>query len=229
MAGAGRLAKGFAVALLGSSLYAAAPLVIATSPAYAQTIPPAPPANASPAQKQAWARFAVISITSFYFSRVAEGAQFAEAIQNVLLNNPTLAGELTSVIVTFGDRTLGEPGAGGAGEVFGNPSLSKGLAQGLAFAVSTWQAQVAANPGASPVQQAALTAVNTAFTAADVSPGGLFARTFAAASVSTGAGLVSPALVEPNSPEAVLQVTVLPPVKTPSNNVPSPNAPTGAI
>lgn len=226
MAGAGRLAKGFAVALLGSSLYAAVPLVIATSPAYAQTIPPAPPANASPAQKQAWARFAVLSITSFYSSRITEGAQFSQAIQNVLLSNPTLAGELTTVIVTIGDRTLGEPGAG---EVFANPSLSKGLAQGLAFAVSTWQAQVTANPGASPVQQAALTAVNTAFTAADVSPGGLFARTFAAASVSTGTGLVSPALVEPNSPEAVLQVTVLPPVKTPSNNVPSPNAPTGAI
>lgn len=224
MAGmSGRLTRSVALAALGLSLYAAAPLVIAVSPAQAQTLLRAPPASASAAAKQSWAQLTVYSIALYYADRVTEGAQFAEAIQNVLLNNPTLAGELTSQIVKIGDRTFGEPGVDGAGEIFVNPSLSEGLAKGLAYAVATWQAQVNANPGASPVAQAALTAVNTAFAAAQVSPGGIFARTFAAASVSTGSGLVSPALADPNSPEAVLQVTVLPPEKTTSNNVPSPN------
>ncbi|PZQ84292.1 MAG: hypothetical protein DI549_05250 [Ancylobacter novellus] len=241
MAGmSGRLTRSVALAALGLSLYAAAPLVVGVSPAQAQTrtlprfvsptagpnIPPSPAPNASAEQKAIWARQAVVTLTLYYGSRPTEGAQFSEAVQNLLLSNPSLAGQLTDVIVNLGDRSFSAPGAdgaGGEGEVFVNPSMSIGLAKGLAYAVATWQAQVNANPGASPVAQAALTAVNTAFAAAQVSPGGIFARTFAAASVSTGSGLVSPALVDPNSPEAVLQVTVLPPEKTTSNNVPSPN------
>lgn len=213
--------------MLGASLLGGVSLVLVPTPASAQTLPPAPPANASPAQKQAWARQAVVAIAAFYSSRITEGAQFSQAIQNLLLSNPTLAGELTSVIVTIGDRTTFEATAtvDGTTEVFINPSMSIGLAKGLAYAVSTWQAQVNANPNTSSVAQAALTAVNGAFSAAELSPGSLFGRTFAAASSETGDGLLPPSLVDPDSPEAVLQLTVLPPPKNTSNNVPSPNQP----
>lgn len=223
----GRLTRSVAVAMLGASLLGGVSLVLVPAPASAQTLPPAPAANATPAQKAAWAKSAVAAITSYYSdpSRLTEGAAFAEAIQNLLLNNPALAGDLATEIVTLGDTTTTTATADGATEAFINPSMSIGLAKGLAYAVSTWQAQVNASPNTTSVAQAALTAVNGAFTAAELSPGSLFGRTFAAAASNTGDGLLPPSLVDPDSPEAVLQLTVLPPPKITSNNVPSPNQP----
>ena len=231
-----RVAKGVAIAVLGASFYAGAPLLLATAPAFAQVVPVAPPANATAAQKADWARQAVTTLVAYYSdsSRITEGAAFSEAIQNLLLSNPTLAGELATVIIEIGDQTYSAALAGDAGGAaaqeaafFVNPSLSEGLAKGLAYAVSTWQAQVNANPDTTPVQQAALAAVNAAFAAAELSRGSLFARTFALASSETGNGLLPPSLVDPDSPDAILQLTVLPPPKTTSNNVPvpSPNRP----
>ncbi|MGA0562271.1 hypothetical protein ACO2RV_07465 [Ancylobacter sp. VNQ12] len=219
------------MAMLGASLLGGVSLVLTTAPASAQALPPAPAANASPALKAAWAKGAVAAIISYYSdpSRITQGAGLAEAIQNLLLNNPTLAGDLATEIVNVGDQTQGTVAflseSGGSDVVFVSPSLSIGLAKGLAYAVSTWQAQVNANPNTTSVAQAALTAVNGAFAAAQLSPGSLFGRTFASAASETGDGLLPPSLVDPDSPEAVLQLTVLPPPKITSNNVPSPNQP----
>lgn len=211
--------------MLGASLLGGVSLALSPAPAYAQAIPVAPGVNAAAAQKQAWATAAVNAIVDYYAGRAAEGAQLSEAIQNLLLNNPTLAGELASAILAVGNRVYGQFGADGVVEVFVNPSISVALAKGLAYAVATWQAQVNANPNTTSVAQAALAAVNGAFAAAGLSPGSLFGRTFASASNGVGNALLPPSLVDPDSPDAVLQLTVLPPPKVTTNNVPSPNRP----